>query len=76
MYPRSVLTRKFQSALGLVIRPMDTAIMAIRATDMAITRTDTIDLIGTTAITTGAPTTTGTATTATIGTIITIIATN
>jgi hypothetical protein len=55
---------------------MDTAIMAIRATDMALTRTDTIDLIGPTAITTGGPTTIGIATTATIGTIITIIATN
>ena len=46
--------------------------MAIRATDMAITRTDTIDLIGTTAIP-GAHRTTGTGivTTATIGTITT-----
>jgi len=46
--------------------------------DTAITRTDTgtIDRIDTTAITTGAPITTGTVTTATIDTIITINATN
>ena len=57
------------------IQPTGLAITTIRM-DTAITRTDTTDLIGTTAITTGVPTITGTATTATIGTIITIIATN
>ena len=57
----------------MVIRPIDTAIMGIQVTDMAM---DTIDRTDTTAIpralrTTG---TMGTATTATIG-LITIIAT-
>jgi hypothetical protein len=60
----------------LVIRPIDTVIMGIQVTDMAIVRMDTIDRTDTMAIpralrTTG---TMGTVTTATIG-IITIIAT-
>jgi hypothetical protein len=41
--------------------------------DTAITRTGTTDLIGTTATTTGAPTTTGTAIIGTIGIIATTI---
>jgi hypothetical protein len=49
--------------------------IAIIRMDTAITRTVTIDPIGTTAITTET-TTTGTVTTAIIVTIITIIATN
>jgi len=70
---------RFQSELGaseldLVIRPIDTAIMAIRVTDTATIRMDTTDPIGTTAIPTALRTTgtTGTVTTATIGIIITI----
>ena len=58
----------------MVIRPIDTVIMGIQVTDMAIIRMDTIDRTGTMAIpralrTTG---TTGIATTAIIGTITTI----
>ena len=48
--------------MGIAIIRMDTV--------MVITHMDTTDPIGTTAITTGARTTTGTATTATIGIII------
>jgi hypothetical protein len=60
--------------LDLVIRPIDTVIMAIRVTDTAIIRMDTIDRTGTMAIpralrTTG---TMGTVTIATIGIITTI----
>jgi hypothetical protein len=46
-FPRSVLTRRFQSELGLVIRA---TVIAIIRTDTAITRMDTTDLIGTTAM--------------------------
>ena len=43
---RSVLTRRFQSELGLV-RAIDTALTAIRVTDTAIIRMDTTDRIDT-----------------------------
>ena len=71
---------RFQSELGaseldLVIRPIDTAIMAIRVTDTATIRMDTTDRIGTTAIPAAPHTITGTATTVIIG-IITTTATN
>ena len=67
-YPRSVLTRRCQWELEWVIRAM--GIVTILRMDTVIIHMDTTGLIGTTVITTGAPTTTGdTATTATIGTI-------
>jgi len=58
----------------LVIRPIDTVIMGIQVTDMAIIRMDTIDRTGTMAIPRALRTTDtmGTATTAIIGTITTI----
>jgi hypothetical protein len=71
LYLRSVLMRRFQSELELVIRAM--GIATILLMDTAITRTDTTGLIGTTAIPEAPRTTgTGTVTTATIGIIITI----
>ena len=70
MFPRSVLTRRFQSELGSAIRAM--GIVTILRTDTVITRMDTTGLIGTTAMGV-AHTTTGTAITATIGIIITTI---
>ena len=48
MYPRSVLTLRCQLESGSVIRAMD--IVTILLMDMAITRTDTTDLIDTTVI--------------------------
>ncbi len=58
----------------MVIRPIDTVIMGIQVTDMAIIRMDTIDRTGTMAIPRALRTTDtmGTATTAIIGTITTI----
>ena len=57
--------------MGSVIRAM--GIATILRMDTVIIHTDTTDLIGTTVITTGAPTTTGTAITGTIGIIATTV---
>ena len=70
MYLRSVLTRRFQSELELVIRAM--GIATILLTDTAIIHMDTTDPTGTTAIREAPHTATGIVTTATIGIIITI----
>ena len=70
MYLRSVLTRRFQSELELVIRAM--GIATILLMDTAIIHMDTTDPTGTTAIPEAPHTATGIVTTATIGIIITI----
>jgi hypothetical protein len=60
---------RYRVESGLVIRA---TVIAITRMDTAMTRTDTIDLIGTTAITMAPRTTMGIATIATIDTVTTI----
>jgi hypothetical protein len=74
-FPRSVLTLRFRSELGELGLDFRAAIMAIRVTDTAITRMDTLDHIRTMVVIMGDRHTTGPADTGFITATIVIITT-